>query len=183
LTTTLTPSLAKLAAEPATANARRLWRAISVEDRRLALETLLASDTRNAVMRMALRAEIAKARKFRPQVLAGWDDAKLADTAARIDLKEQAIGWDALSALHIHGRSAMLAQFLDSLGIKHTNGVFEEEPTEPISEAKLRAAADELLGSFDEPAVVLYLLALRASQPGFAGVDGKLKELAEATAQ
>jgi hypothetical protein len=59
--------------------------------------------------------------------------------------------------------------------------VFEEEPTEPISEATLRSAADELLASFDEQAVVLYLLALRASQPGFAGVDAKLKELAKAT--
>lgn len=178
VSTTLTPALAKLAADPATASSRRLWRAMAVDERRQALDALLRSEPDNPVLRAALKGEIAKARNFRPQIVAKWDDARLAETVSRMEPKEQSIAWDALAALHIHGRAAMLAQFLDALGISHKDGVFEDVPAEPISESRLRAAVDGLLTAFDESAVVLYLLALRSSQPVFVGVDARLKELA-----
>jgi hypothetical protein len=155
---------------------------MTVEERRQALEQLLRSEPENPVLRAALKGEIAKARNFRPQVVAKWDDARLADTISRMEPKEQSIAWDALAALHIHGRTAMLTQFLDAIGIPHKEGLFEDVPAEPIGEPKLRAAVDGLLAAFDEDAVVLYLLALRASQPAFQGLDPRLKELASAEA-
>lgn len=179
VSTMLRPALAKLAADPATANSKRLWRAMTVDERRQALEALLRTEPENPVLRAALKGEIAKARNFRPQVVAKWDDARLADTISRLEPKEQSISWDALAALHIHGRTSMLTQFLDAIGIPHKDGLFEDVPAEPISESKLRPAVDGLLSAFDEDAVVLYLLALRASQPVFGGVDGRLKELAQ----
>ena len=177
---TLTPSLAKLSADPSTANSKRLWRAMSIEDRRAALMALLSAKDDGPVAAAAVRAEIAKARHFRPQILATWDNAKLADTGAKLDIGEKPIAWEALLALHLKVRTPMLAQFLDALGIKHNNGEFSEElDTESLTEPKLRAAAEGLLAAFDESAVATYLLALRSSQPAFRGVDGVLEEMAK----
>jgi hypothetical protein len=179
MTTTLTPALAKLAADPASANSRRIWRAMSAEDRRAALMALLSAKDDGPVAAAAIRAEIATARHFRPQVLASWDNAKLADTGAKLDIGDKPIAWEALLALHLKVRTPMLAHFLDALGIKHENGEFSEDiDTEALTEPKLREAAQGLLAAFDESAVAIYLLALRASQPAFRGVDGILQDMA-----
>ena len=179
MTTTLTPALAKLAADPASANSRRIWRAMSADDRRAALMALLSAKDDGPVAAAAIRAEIAKARHFRPQVLASWDTAKLADTGAKLDIGDRPIAWEALLALHLKVRTPMLAQFLDALGIKHENGEFSGDiDAGTLTEPKLRAAAEGLLAGFDESAVVIYLLALRASQPSFRGVDGVLTRIA-----
>jgi hypothetical protein len=178
----LTPALAKLAADPSLANSKRLWRAMSVEDRREALMALLAVKDDGPIAAAAVRAEIAKARHFRPQVLATWDNAKLAETGAKLDIGDKPIAWEALLALHLKVRTPMLAQFLDALGIKHENGEFTDDlDGESLTEPKLRAAAEGLLAAFDESAVAIYLLALRSSQPAFRGVDGVLMELATAS--
>ena len=178
----LTPALAKLAADPSTANSKRLWRAMSVDDRRAALMALLSAKDDGPVAAAAIRAEIAKARHFRPQVLATWDNAKVAETGAKIDIGDKPIAWEALLALHLKVRTPMLAQFLDALGIKHENGEFSEDlDVESLTEPKLRAAAEGLLAAFDESAVAIYLLALRSSQHAFRGVDGVLTELATAS--
>src|SRR5687767_8394158 len=179
---TLTPALAKLAADPSTANSKRLWRAMSVEDRRAALMALLSAKDDGPVAAAAIRAEIATARHFRPQVHASRDNAKLADTGAKLDIGDKPIAWEALLALHLKVRTPMLAQFLDALGIKHENGEFSEDiDTEALTEPKLREAAQGLIAAFDESAVAIYLLALRASQPAFRGVDGVLAEIARGT--
>ena len=178
----LTPALAKLAADPSTANSKRLWRAMSVDDRRAALMALLSAKDDGPVAAAAIRAEIAKARHFRPQVLATWDNAKVAETGAKLDIGDKPIAWEALLALHLKVRTPMLAQFLDALGIKHENGEFSEDvDVESLTEPRLRSAADGLLAAFDESAVAIYLLALRSSQPAFRGVDAVLMELATAS--
>ena len=177
---TLTPALARLAADPSTANSKRLWRAMSPEDRRAALMALLSGKEDGPVARAAIRAEIAKARHFRPQILASWDDAKLAETGAKLDIGDKPIAWEALVALHLKVRTPMLAQFLDALDIKHNNGEFSEDlDTESLTEPRLRAAAEGILSAFDESAVAIYLLALRSSQPAFRGVDGVLMSMAK----
>jgi hypothetical protein len=177
---TLTPALAKLAAEPTTANSRRLWRAMSVDDRRAALMALLSVKDEGPIAAQAVRAEIAKARHFRPQVLAGWDNAKLAETGAKLDIGDKPIAWEALLALHLKVRTPMLAQFLDALGIKHENGEIQGEvDADALTESDVRAAAEGLLAGFDDATVAVYLLALRSSQPAFRGVDAVLKGIAE----
>jgi hypothetical protein len=177
----LTPALAKLAADPATANTKRLWKALSAEERRAALDALLSSEQDRPIARAALAAEIAKARHFRPQMLAKWDDAKLAETGAKVDLADKGIAWDALLALHLRARTAMLVQFLDALGIAHQNGeITGELDPASVTDDKVRAAAAGLLAGFDDSTVAVYLLALRASQPAFRGVDPVLRDLAAA---
>ena len=176
--TTLRPALAKLAADPTSANSKRLWKAMSVDERRQGMEALLATEKEDQMLRAGLRAEIAKARKFRPQVLAKWDDAQLADTGAKLDIGDKAIAWDALTSHLLKNRTAMLVQFLDDLAIPHEAGVFSEDlGKEPLTADRLRTAATALLESFPADDVALYLLALRSSQPPFAELGIVLKEL------
>ena len=176
--TQLRPALAKLAADPTTANSKRLWKAMTPDERRQGMEALLASETEDQMLRAGLRAEIAKARKFRPQVLAKWDDRQLAETGAKLDIGDKGIAWDALTAHLLRNRTAMLVQFLDALGIPHEAGVFSEDlGAEPLSEPRLRVAAQGLMESFEPDDVMLYLLALRASQPPFAELGGVIREL------
>jgi hypothetical protein len=181
---TLSPALAKLAAAPDTANSRRLWRAMSTDDRRAALMALLSIKDDGPVAAQAIRAEIAKARHFRPQILASWDHEKLADTGAKLDIGDKPIAWEALLALHLRARTAMLVQFLDALGIPHENGEIKGE-VDPaaLDDEKVRAAAEGLLAGFDDSTVAVYLLALRSSQPAFRGVDSVLAEIAKGGAE
>ena len=179
MTTTLSPALAKLAADPSTANSRRIWRAMSPEDRRAALMALLSAKDDGPVAAAAIRAEIARARHFRPQILASWDNAKLAETGAKIDIADKPIAWEALLALHLKARTAMLVQFLDALAIPHENGeITGEVDPSTLTDEKVRAAAEGLLAGFDDSTVAIYLLALRSSQPAFRGVDAVLANLA-----
>src|SRR5687768_1503465 len=178
--TTLRPALAKLAADPTSANSRRLWKAMTIEERRQGMEAMLASESEDQMLRAGLRAEIAKARKFRPQVLARWDDAQLAEAGARLDIGEKGIAWDALMAHLLRNRTAMLVQFLDYLGIPHEAGLFSEDlGKEPLTAARLRAAAASLQESFAADDVAIYLLALRSSQPPFAELGIVLQEMAQ----
>jgi len=58
--------------------------------------------------------------------------------------------------------SAMLCDFLDSLGIKHdSNGTVEQIPPQPEKPA-LEAAVAALLGKYDPPIVAVYLHAFQA---------------------
>lgn len=176
--TELRPALAKLAADPTTANSKRLWKAMTVDERRQGMEAMLASEPEDQMLRAGLRAEIAKARKFRPQVLAKWTDAQLAEAGARLDIGDKGIAWDALTAHLLRNRTAILVQFLDALGIPHEAGVFSEDlGKEPLTESRLRVAAQGLMASFEADDVILYLLALRTSQPPFAELGAVIQEL------
>ena len=146
------------------------------DERRQGMEALLASEPEDQMLRAGLRAEIAKARKFRPQMLAKWDDAQLAEAGARLDIGDKGIAWDALTAHLLRNRTAMLVQFLDALGIPHESGVFSEDlGTEPLTESRLRVAVQGLMETFEPDDVVLYLLALRASPPPFAELGGVIQ--------
>ena len=153
---------------------------MTVDERRQGMEALLAAEKEDPMLRAGLRAEIAKARKFRPQVLAKWDDAQLADTGAKLDIGDKGIAWDALTSHLLRNRTSMLVQFLDDLAIPHEAGVFSEDlGKEPLTADRLRTAAGALLESFPPDDVALYLLALRSSQPPFAELGTVLQEIAK----
>jgi hypothetical protein len=152
---------------------------MTIEERREGMAAMLASEPEDQMLRAGLRAEIAKARKFRPQVLARWDDAQLAEAGARLDIGEKGIAWDALTAHLLRNRTTMLVQFLDDLGIPHEAGVFSEDlGKDPLTASRLRTAAASLLEAFPADDVAIYLLALRSSQPPFAELGIVLQEMA-----
>jgi len=56
----------------------------------------------------------------------------------------------------VKSEAGMLADFLDTLGIEHKNGVVEDFP-ETVEEAKVNAAVDKLLEKYPHEKVLVYL--------------------------
>jgi hypothetical protein len=61
----------------------------------------------------------------------------------------------------VKNQSALLADFLDGLGIPHKNGVVEQFPSDVDGE-KLKATVEKLLGKYPKEHVVVYLNAFCA---------------------
>ena len=157
----LRPGLAALAAAPTTTTVRRLWKALSPEERVAAIEAALADDPEGWV-KTSTRGSIALALRFRPQTVATWPKAKLVSEAARLPLDDAQLLSAYLVDLHLGHRRPMMGSFLDTLGIPNDDGrIDSENVTVPVQEpAALATAADALVTQFGLNEVVTYLLTL-----------------------
>jgi hypothetical protein len=71
-----------------------------------------------------------------------------------------------LVALHLGPRRAMLAPFLDAVGLPHENGILkDEEAGEPVSEEAARAGVRALAASFPRAEIETYLNTLWLQDP------------------
>jgi hypothetical protein len=157
----LRPSLAALAAAPKATTIRKLWKALTPEERTAAISASLVDDA-NGWVKTTTRGAIAGALKFRPQTVATWPRQKLIAEAARLPLDDAQLLSAYLVDLHLGTRRPMMAAFLDAVGVKHEDGRIDTEASGPIdvSPAKLEAAADELTRQFPADEVVIYFLTL-----------------------
>jgi hypothetical protein len=159
--TPLRPALAALAAAPATTTVRRLWKALSPEDRALGVSASL-NDDENGWVKNTTRSAVAAALKFRPQTVGTWPRAKLVSEAVRLPIDDAQLLSAYLVDLHLGHRRPMMGAFLDTLGIKNEDGRIDSETTEvPEQEAeRIAAAADALVNTFPVEEVVTYFLTL-----------------------
>jgi hypothetical protein len=157
----LRPSLAALAAEPKSTTIRKLWKALTPEERAAAVTASLADDE-NGWVKTTTRGAIAGALKFRPQTVATWPRQKMIAEAARLPLDDAQLLSAYLVDLHLGTRRPMMAAFLDAIGVPHENGRIDTEASGPIevSPEKLSAAADELTRQFPADEVATYFLTL-----------------------
>lgn len=155
----LTLSFRDLLIHPAKLSIPRLWAAVPVRDREIALRFLLA-ESKHALA--GTRICVAEARHFRRQTVDRWPVEKLAAVAAKIRLEPPELQSMAMVSLHLNTRSSMLARFLDHLGIAHENGLVEEADllTPFASTDRVALAAADLLHNFPADHVVLYLMFL-----------------------
>jgi hypothetical protein len=160
-TTSLRPTLAALAAAPKTTTIRRLWKALTPEERTAAVSAAL-SDDENGWVKTTTRGAIAAALKFRPQTVATWPRQKLVAEATRLPLDDVQLLSAYLVDLHLGNRRPMMAAFLDAVGVPHTDGGIDTEAAGPIEVAPetLHAAADQLVQRFPIDDVVTYFLTL-----------------------
>ena len=160
-TTSLRPALAALAADPTATTVRKLWKALSAEERSRAIESAL-DDDENGWVKTTTRAAIAKALKFRPQTVATFPRAKLVSEAARLPLDDLQLLSAYLVDLHLGQRRPMMARFLDLLGIPNDEGRIDSEKVEvtPPEPAALTKAADTIAAEFPADEVVTYFLTL-----------------------
>ncbi|MEO8560655.1 MAG: hypothetical protein ABI601_01180 [bacterium] len=157
----LRPALAALAAAPAATTIRRLWKALTPEERTAAITASLVDDE-NGWVKTTTRGAIASALKFRPQTVATWPRQKMITEAARLPLDDAQLLSAYLVDLHLGTRRPMMAAFLDAVGVKHEDGRIDTEASGPIEvpEATMKAAADELAQQFPADEVVTYFLTL-----------------------
>jgi len=157
----LRPALAALAAAPGSTTIRKLWKALTSEERALGINAAL-DDDENGWVKTSTRAAVAGALRFRPQTVATWPRPKLVSEAARLPLDNVQLISAYLIDLHLGHRRPMMASFLDSLGIPNDGGRIDSETTDvpPQDDSKLVAAANALTAKFPPDEVVTYFLTL-----------------------
>ena len=160
-TLAIRPALAALAAAPDKTTIRKLWKALTPEERALGINAAL-DDDENGWVKSTTRGAVAAALRFRPQTVSTWPRAKLVSEATRLPLDEVQLLSAFLVDLHLGHRRPMMASFLDSLGIPNDQGRIDSETTEvpPQDEAKVVAAANALAAKFPPDEVVTYFLTL-----------------------
>lgn len=160
-TAPLRPALAALAAAPLTTTVRRLWKALTPDERLLGITAALTDDPEGWVKAQA-RTAIAAALKFRPQTVATWPRQKLISEAARLPLDDTPLLSAFIVDLHLGHRRPMMGAFLDALDIPNDDGRIDSENIEvPVQDAaRVKSAADALVAKFPREEVVTYFLTL-----------------------
>jgi len=107
---------------------------------------------------------IAQQKKFRPKTVVSLDlDRKARHLASMAALPDQ-LAARALIVYHLAEQRAMMGTFLDALGIKHENGLIEQDDVKPDAE-KLGPAVDKLKAEYPPADVRLYLDTLKCQDP------------------
>lgn len=165
-TTSLRPALAALAAAPRSTSVRKLWKALTPDERTAAITAAMADD-QNGWVKTTTRMAVAGAIKFRPQTVATWPRQKLITEAVRVPIDDVQLLSAFLVDLHLGTRRPMMAAFLDDVGVKHDDGRIDTEASGPItvSPERLNAAADALATRFPIDEVVTYFLTLLLQDP------------------
>jgi rhamnose utilization protein RhaD (predicted bifunctional aldolase and dehydrogenase) len=116
-----------------------------------------AHDDSKELYRKALEA-VAEARKLRPAFLERSPRATRHKDMAAIMARPrlELVAANLLREWLMKKKTAMLAQFLDSLGIAHQGGAVDDLPAS-VEDAKLTAAVEALLASNPAEEVAVYL--------------------------
>ena len=147
--TTLTPS--------------RLWKQMTLDQRTRAARAFWEDPeaTDDQVQAAFL---IAQQKKFRPKTVIGLDVDRKAKHLATLGAVPDAVAARALIVYHLAEQRAMMGAFLDALGIKHENGLIEEDAVKPDGD-KIGPAAAALAQQFPPDDVRIYLNTLLSQDP------------------
>jgi hypothetical protein len=156
--TTLTPS--------------RLWKSMTLDQRQRAARAFW-SDPEAADDQIQAALLIAQQKKFRPKTVVTLDLDRKARHLASLGSLPDGIAARALIIYHLTDQRPMMGAFLDALGIKHQNGLIEEDEVKP-DPARIAPAAEKIRGAFPVEDVKLYLSTLVCQDPE---TWGNLKDL------
>ncbi len=107
---------------------------------------------------------IAQRKKFRPKSVISLDLDRKAKHLASLGIVPEQIAARALIAYHLTEQRPLMAAFLDALGIKHENGLIQEEELKPDPE-KIGPAATAIKTQFPAEDVQLYFSTLLSQDP------------------
>jgi hypothetical protein len=141
----------------------RLWKQMT-PDQRLRAARAFWSNEEATDDQLQAALLIAQQKKFRPKTVVGLDvERKARHLASMLSLSDQ-LAARALILYHLAEQRPMMAAFLDALGIKHDNGLIEDDAVKPDA-SQLGSAAALLTREFPEPDVRLYLNTLLCQDP------------------
>jgi hypothetical protein len=107
---------------------------------------------------------ISQQKKFRAKSVLSLDFERKARHLASLGSLPDAIAARVLVVYHLAEQRPMMAAFLDALGIKHENGLIQDDEVRP-DPAKVEAAAAQIAGQFPAEHVSLYLNTLLCQDP------------------
>lgn len=141
----------------------RLWRRMTADQRLRAARAFWAEEqaTDDQVQAALL---IAQQKKFRPKFVLGLDDERRAKHLATILNLPEALAARALVVYHLAEQREMMGTFLDALGLKHDNGLIEDDEAKPEAE-KIAPAVAAISGKYPADDVALYLTTLVCQDP------------------
>ncbi|MCA9726613.1 MAG: hypothetical protein R3E12_04830 [Candidatus Eisenbacteria bacterium] len=161
----------------------RLWLKLDPETRMEAATALYRHDWEDDPVKLEADLAIAAALRFRPVAVKKMPEAERIKTLARVVRPEQSLISSLLLALHLEGRTDMMATFLDSLEIPHEGGLIDAEfECEPPSDEKIKPAIEALFAKYPGPQVELYLVTIyMMDQQTWQNVGTVMKERVEAS--
>jgi hypothetical protein len=142
----------------------QLWKRLPLERRLQAAEAFWSDDNAAAEQAEAV-ATIAQRLKFRTKSVMALPREKKARHLVSMPVISELVAARLLVAYHLEHQRPMMGSFLDKLGIKHENGLIDEEETPSPLPERLREAAMTLAESYPPDDVALYLSTLIWQDP------------------
>ena len=142
----------------------QLWKQLSSE-RRLQAADAFWRDENAAVEQAEAVATIAQRIKFRTKSVLTMPVDKKARQLATLPGVSELVAARLLVAYHLAQQRPMMAAFLTALGIKHEEGLIEDEDLQAPEPTALKTAAKSLAASYPAADVSLYLSTLTWQDP------------------
>jgi hypothetical protein len=103
---------------------------------------------------------IAQRLKFRTKSAAVLPIARKIQYLLDLPAVPEPVAAKLLVSYHVEHQCPMMAAFLDALGVKHVNGIVDDDTVIPKDPDKIRAAVKALAASYPAEDVALYLSTL-----------------------
>jgi hypothetical protein len=142
----------------------QLWKQLSPERKAQAVDAFWRDENAAAEQADAV-ASIAQRLKFRPKSAMALPLEKKARYLLSMPAVSEIVAARLLVVYHLEHQRPMMGAFLDALGIKHENGLIEDEGLEPPDPETLKRAAASLAARFPPDEVALYLSTLLWQDP------------------
>src|SRR4051812_9510205 len=156
----------------------QLWKRLTPEKKLQAADAFWSDENANAEQADAI-ATIAQRLKFRIKSVVALPREKKSRHLVSMPAVSELVAARLLVAFHLAAQRPMMGAFLDALGIKHQDGLIEEEDVPPPAAERLAEAAKTLAASYPAEEVSLYFATLIWQDPE---TWGGLTEIAEARA-
>ena len=156
----------------------KLWKSLSLSQRERACRAFWMDDQATDDQMQAVFL-IAQQRKFRPKSVLALDVDRRARHLASLAGLPDALVARALVVFHLQEQRPMMGAFLDALGIRHEDGLIEDDAVMPDPD-KLGPAAASIWASYPHADVSLYLRTLLCQDPTTWGGLTGLPQLTEA---
>jgi hypothetical protein len=153
----------------------RLWRRMTADQRLRAARAFWSEEQAEDDQVQAVML-IAQQKKFRPKFVLGLDDERRAKHLASMVSLPEALAARCLVVYHLAEQREMMGTFLDALGLKHDNGLIEDDEAKPDPE-KINAAVEAVAAKYPADDVSLYLTTLVVQDPATWGELNKLPQV------
>ena len=142
----------------------QLWKQLSNE-RRLQAAAAFWRDEHAGAEHAEAVMTIAQRIKFRPKSVIALPVDKKARQLANLTGVSELVAARLLVDYHLDQQRPMMGRFLDALGIKHENGLIDDEDMQPPDAERLKAAATAIAAEHPAEDVGVYLATLIWQDP------------------
>lgn len=145
-------------------------------DQRLKAAEVFWTDEQSADQQIEAIAALANHMKFRTKSVIGLPLERKAKYLATFPGISDTIAARALVSYHLEQQRPMMGEFLDALGIKHENGLIEEETVTVPGAERVREAVGQLSTKYPAEDLSLYFSTLVSQDPETWNVLAEMPE-------